>query len=279
MSPPDRYAVIGHPVTHSRSPFIHACFARQVGHDIEYSRIDASPEAFERTVAEFFAKGGKGLNVTLPHKESAVRLASDLTPRAARAGAVNTLSPLAQGGLMGDNTDGLGLIRDLVYNFGVAIAGRRVLLLGAGGAARGVLIPLLGLQPRELVIANRSPMRAVALAAQFEDGGNVRGCGFGDLAGEPYDVVINASAASLAGEVPALAPEVVEAHSFCYDMAYGKDDTAFVRWAKERGCVRTAMGLGMLVEQAAESFFIWRGIRPDTAPVLAALKVELTADS
>jgi shikimate dehydrogenase len=279
MSAPDRYAVIGHPVDHSRSPFIHERFARQVGHHIEYSRIDAPPGDFARTVREFFAAGGKGLNVTLPHKQSAVHLAADLTPRAARAGAVNTLSLRADGSLAGDNTDGLGLTRDLVYNFGIAVAGRRVLLLGAGGAARGVLMPLMGLQPSEITIANRSSARALELAAEFGDAGAVRGCGFGDLGDLPYDIVINATAASLAGESLPLPAGIVEAHSFCYDMAYANDDTAFVRWARERGCVRSAMGLGMLVEQAAESFFIWRGIRPDTAPVLAALKVELALET
>jgi len=279
MSAPDHYAVIGHPVDHSRSPFIHERFARQVGHDIDYGRIDAAPAGFARAVRDFFAAGGKGLNVTLPHKQAAVRLVADLTPRAARAGAVNTLSLRDDGTLAGDNTDGLGLTRDLVYNFGIAVAGRRVLLLGAGGAARGVLMPLMGLQPSEITIANRSSARALELAAEFRDAGAVRGCGFGDVGDRPYDIVINATAASLSGESLPLAAGVVEAHSFCYDMAYGKEDTAFVRWARERGCVRSAMGVGMLVEQAAESFFIWRGIRPDTAPVRAALKVELSLEA
>ena len=279
MSAPDRYAVIGHPVDHSRSPFIHERFARQVGHAIRYDRIDASPGALEQSVRDFLAAGGKGLNVTLPHKQTAVRLVADLTPRAERAGAVNTLSVREDGSLAGDNTDGLGLTRDLVYNFGVTIAGRRVLLLGAGGAARGVLMPLLGLQPRELTIANSGSARALELAAEFRDEGAVRGGGFGDLAGEPYDLVINATAASLAGEALPLPPGIVGARSFCYDMGYAKEDTAFVRWARQRGCARAAMGLGMLVEQAAESFFIWRGIRPDTAPVLAALKVELSLEA
>ena len=278
MSSPDRYAVIGHPVHHSRSPFIHERFAQQVGHELVYTRIDAAPDVFKHTVLEFFAQGGKGLNVTLPHKQAAVNVVADLTPRAARAGAVNTLSLASDGSLRGDNTDGLGLIRDLVYNHGVTIAGRRVLLLGAGGAARGVLVPLLGLQPRELTVANRSADRAIELAQAFRSEGDLHGCGFADLAGEPYDLVINATSASLAGEALPLPAGVVEAHSFCYDMAYAPEDTAFVRWAQQRGCTRAVMGLGMLVEQAAESFFIWRGIRPDTAAVLAALKVELSIE-
>ena len=278
MSAPDRYAVIGHPVEHSRSPFIHERFARQVGHDLRYTTIDATAAQFEAAARGFFEGGGKGLNVTLPHKQAAARLATDLTPRAERAGAVNTLTPREDGGLTGDNTDGLGLTRDLIHNFGVTVAGRRVLLLGAGGAARGALMPLLGLQPRELTIANRSPARALELAAEFRNDGDVHGCGFADLRGEPYDLVINATAASLANETLPLPAGVVGAHSFCYDMAYKAEDTAFVRWAQQRGCTRAVMGLGMLVEQAAEAFFIWRGIRPDTAPVLAALKVELAAE-
>jgi shikimate dehydrogenase len=279
MSSADLYAVIGHPVAHSRSPFIHERFARQVGHDIRYTRIDASPEALSDTVRSFFAGGGKGLNVTLPHKQSVMALVAELSPRAARAGAVNTLALRTDGSLFGDNTDGLGLARDLVYNHRVSIAGRRVLMLGAGGAARGVMMPLLGLQPRELVIANRTPERALEIVEAFRDTGTpLRGCGFDDLHDGPYDIVINATATSIAGRSLPLPPGLVDTHSFCYDMGYGREDTLFVRWARERGCARTAMGLGMLVEQAAESFYLWRGVRPDTAPVLAALKAELAAE-
>lgn len=278
MSAPDRYAVIGHPVSHSRSPFIHERFARQVGHRIAYTRIDATPDDFAAIVKAFFADGGKGLNVTLPHKQAAMPLMAELTPRAARAGAVNTIALRADGTLLGDNTDGLGLIRDLVYNQGIALAGRRVLLLGAGGAARGVVMPLLGLEPRELVIANRTAARAREIAEAFADaGGTIRGCGFDALADGAYDIVINATATSLSGDSLPLPAGIVDTRTFCYDMGYGRDDTAFVRWARGRGCVRTAMGLGMLVEQAAESFYLWRGIRPDTAQVLSALKAELAA--
>jgi shikimate dehydrogenase len=280
MSATDRYAVIGHPVSHSRSPFIHERFAQQVGHAIHYSRIDASPAEFKTVVQDFFEHGGKGLNVTLPHKQVAMDLVAELTPRAARAAAVNTLALRADGTLLGDNTDGLGLARDLVYNHGVSLAGRLILLLGAGGAARGVVMPLLGQRPRELVIANRTPERAQEIAALFgEADGIVRGCGFEALTDGPYDIVINATSTSLTGAALPLPPGVVDTRSFCYDMGYGRDDTAFVRWARERGCVRTAMGLGMLVEQAAESFYLWRGVRPETAPVLAALKAELAAEA
>lgn len=274
MTSPDRYAVIGHPVSHSRSPFIHGEFARQTGQQLTYTTIDAPPAEFEAAVRGFFASGGRGLNVTVPHKEAAFRLAAQLTPRAQRAGAVNTLA-VGKDGLLGDNTDGAGLARDLLNNHRVTIAGRRVLLLGAGGAARGVIAPLMGLRPAELVIANRTVARAEELATAFADLGLLRAVGYEALENEPFDIVINATAASLSGEVPALPPAIVNARSICYDMAYGRDETAFVRWAHERGVARAFDGLGMLVEQAAESFFLWRGLRPDTASVLAALAAQL----
>jgi shikimate dehydrogenase len=274
MSNPDRYAVIGHPVGHSRSPFIHEQFAAQTSQSLVYTTLDASPENFEPTLRRFFAEGGKGLNVTLPHKEAVLRLVDELTPRAQRAGAVNTLV-LRKGtagiSLLGDNTDGAGLARDLLNNHRINVAGRRVLLLGAGGAARGVLAPLLGLKPAELTVVNRNVLRACELVERFRDMGRLRAVGYADLDGEPYDIVINATAASLVGELPAVPPGIVSARSICYDMAYGRDETPFVRWALQRGCARALMGLGMLVEQAAESFFLWRGVRPDTASVLAAL--------
>lgn len=274
---PDRYAVIGHPVGHSRSPFIHARFAEQTGHQLRYTTIDAPPELFERRVREFFGGGGKGLNVTVPHKQAAARLADELTPRARRAGAVNTLLPRKQGGLLGDNTDGAGLARDLINNHRVNIAGRRVLLLGAGGAARGVLAPLLGFQPSRLCIVNRNAERARELATAFADLGPLQAIGYEDLKGPPWDLVINATAASLAGELPALPAAIVNKDSICYDLAYGDAETPFVRWAHERGVSRAMDGLGMLVEQAAESFLLWRGVRPDTASVLSALAAQLRA--
>lgn len=275
MNNPDRYAVIGHPVGHSRSPFIHTRFAQQTGHHLVYTTIDAAPDDFEAAVRAFFADAGKGLNVTVPHKEAAARLADELTPRAQRARAVNTLALRPGGGLLGDNTDGAGLARDLLNNHRVTIAGRRLLLLGAGGAARGVLAPLLGLKPSELTIVNRNVVRAKELVDQFGDMGHLRAIGYDQLGGEPFDLVINATAASLAGDLPPLPPGIVSARSICYDMAYGRDDTPFVRWAHERGVARAMMGLGMLVEQAAESYFLWHGVRPDTASVLSALTAEL----
>jgi shikimate dehydrogenase len=275
MNNKDRYAVIGHPVAHSRSPFIHARFAEQTHQSLEYGTIDAPPVEFEAVVHHFFGAGGKGLNVTVPHKEAAFRLAAELTPRAQRAQAVNTLSLDRNGRLLGDNTDGTGLARDLLNNQRIAIAGRQVLLLGAGGAARGVLAPLIGLRPTLLTLVNRNVQRAAELAAMFEDLGPVRAIGYEQLGAEAFDIVINATAASLAGEVPALPPGIVTAQSICYDMAYGRDDTPFVHWALQRGVARAVDGLGMLVEQAAESFHVWRGLRPDTASVLAELTAEL----
>jgi len=275
MSQPDRYAVIGHPVSHSRSPFIHARFAAQTGQPLSYTTIDAKPAAFDHAVAEFFAQGGKGLNITVPHKEAAARLADELTPRAQRAGAVNTLAVRKSGGLLGDNTDGAGLARDLANNHRVSVAGRRVLLLGAGGAARGILAPLLGLQPSQLLIVNRTVQRAHELVQEFRDLGQLQAVGYDQLNGSPFDLVINATAASLAGELPALPARIVNKDSICYDLAYAREDTPFVQWAHQRGVARAMDGLGMLVEQAAESFHLWRGVRPDTASVLSALVAEL----
>jgi shikimate dehydrogenase len=277
MSNPDRYAVIGHPVSHSRSPFIHGRFAAQTHQAMTYTTIDASPEQFESTVRHFFAEGGKGLNVTVPHKEAAVQVVDELTPRASRAGAVNTLALRRGGRLLGDNTDGAGLARDLLNNHRITIAGRRVLLLGAGGAARGALAPLLGLRPSEMTIVNRNVLRARELVERFSDMGRLQAIGYHELGTDPYDVVINATAASLAGELPALPPGIVSSQSICYDMYYGRDETPFTRWALQRGCARAVMGLGMLVEQAAESFHLWRGLLPDTASVLSDLTAELRA--
>jgi shikimate dehydrogenase len=277
MSEPDRYAVIGHPVSHSRSPFIHARFAAQTGQQLSYTTIDAAPGEFEGAVREFFAHGGLGLNVTVPHKEAAVRLVEELTPRARRAGAVNTLALRKDGSLLGDNTDGAGLARDLANNHSISVAGRRVLLLGAGGAARGVIAPLMGLRPSQLTIVNRTVQRARDLAEAFADIGPIVALGYADLGGTPFDLVINATAASLTGELPALPPGIVNKDSICYDLAYARDDTPFVRWAHARGAARAMDGLGMLVEQAAESYYLWRGLRPDTASVLSALAAELRA--
>jgi len=262
----DRYAVFGHPIAHSKSPQIHTAFARQTGQDMTYEAILAPLDGFADSVAAFIAAGGRGANVTVPFKEEAFRLASRLSPRAQRAGAVNTLNFDADG-ILGDNTDGAGLVADLTRNLHCTIVGKRVLLLGAGGAARGVIEPLLDQQPAALVIANRTVSRAEELAELF--GRGVRACGF-DAADTPFDLVINATAASLAGDLPPLSPRVFTPDTMAYDMMYGRD-TPFLDFARTHGA-RTADGLGMLVEQAAEAFHLWRGVRPDAAPVIAALR-------
>jgi shikimate dehydrogenase len=267
----DRYGVFGHPVSHSLSPFIHAMFARETGQDMSYRPFDVPPEELVARVRSFFSEGGSGLNITLPHKLAAVELATELTERAAHAAAVNTLA-LRDGKVLGDNTDGIGLVRDLCDNLGVVITNRRVLVLGAGGATRGVLAPLLGLQPEELIIANRTADRAEALAAAFADLGDAHGVGFADVGDDAFDLIINATSASLSGEMPPLPPAAVGPQTVCYDLAYGKDATAFVKWAQSIGCAQALQGLGMLVEQAAESFHVWRGVRPQTASVRAALR-------
>lgn len=268
---PDQYGVIGHPVAHSLSPFIHACFARETGESLSYRLFDVTPEMFRGRTLDFFRSGGKGLNVTLPHKVAAAELANELTPRAARAGAVNTLA-LRDEKLLGDNTDGAGLVRDLRDFLSVSLSGRRVLILGAGGAARGVIAPLFELNPVDIVIANRSENRAFALAAGFQDLGAISGSTFAALAGQNFGLVINATSASLDGQLPPLPSGIVAPEAVCYDMVYGKAETPFMRWALAQGCARAVQGLGMLVEQAAESFFVWRGVRPDTGPVREALR-------
>jgi shikimate dehydrogenase len=273
MPAPDRYAVIGHPIAHSRSPQIHALFAQQTGQDMVYSAIDVAPEELTRQVREFFGAGGRGLNVTVPHKESVIALADSLSERAQTAGAANTLVQDARGRLLADNTDGAGLVRDLKHNLRIAVGSLRVLLLGAGGAARGVLAPLLLLKPRELVIANRSVGRALALASEFAALGPVRAVGFAELEGDSFDLIINATAAGLQSDMPPLPSCVLGAAAICYDLGYAGagSDTRFTHWAREHGAAQAHMGLGMLVEQAAESFYLWRGVRPDTAAVLSAL--------
>jgi len=271
MSGPDQYGVVGHPVAHSFSPFIHAMFARQTGQSMNYRLFDFMPEEFDQRIVSFFAEGGRGLNVTLPYKMAAVSRAHELTTRAQHAGAVNTLAMRKDGTILGDNTDGVGLTQDLCVNRHVSVARRRVLMIGAGGAARGVLAPLLALGPETIVIANRTADRAKALAAAFAQLGNVQGVGFRYIAGGSFDLVINATSASLTGEIPDVPVGVIGPDTFCYDMAYGKGDTPFVRWSVELGCRAAAPGWGMLVEQAAESFRLWRGVRPLTGPVLAAL--------
>jgi shikimate dehydrogenase len=269
---PDPYGVVGHPVSHSLSPFIHGMFARETGQAMSYRIYDVSPGEFSSFVAGFFDRGGRGLNITVPHKIVAVDAANELTARAAHAAAVNTLALRDDGTILGDNTDGVGLVRDLCDNQGLVVTNRRVLIIGAGGATRGVLAPLLGLSPTIVVIANRTPDRAAALAAAFADLGATQGVGFEDVGSEPFDLIINATSASLSGDMPPVPPGVVGRATVCYDLAYGRAATAFIDWARAHGCAQALQGWGMLVEQAAEAFRLWRGIRPATGTVLMALK-------
>jgi shikimate dehydrogenase len=268
---PDQYGLVGHPVAHSWSPFIHGMFAKETSQNLVYRLFDVQPDSFRRDALQMFASGVRGLNVTLPHKQTAAELVNELTPRAERAQAVNTIAYFEDTSLLGDNTDGLGLMADLERNLGLTLANKRVLIMGAGGAVRGVLGPLLERELGECVIANRTPERARQLATDFADMGEIKPCAFSEVGGPPYDLVINATAASLQGEVPTMPAGLVGEHTVCYDMAYGRGHTAFTLWAKSQHAGRTVKGWGMLVEQAAESFLLWRGIRPDTKPVLAAL--------
>jgi len=269
---PGRYALFGHPVSHSWSPFIHGMFARQFDHVVDYRLCDVDPASFRRTVIDFFVEGGGGANITLPHKPAAAEIVNELSARAERARAVNTIIRRSPTELLGDNTDGAGLVTDLIGNLGVTISGSRLLVLGAGGAVRGVLAPLLEQEPREVRIANRTRERALRLRDEFSDLGEISATTFDEVDDRPWDIVINATAASLAGEVPALPPRTIGHETVCYDMAYGRGDTAFMRWATERGSSRSYKGWGMLVEQAAESYRLWHGVRPATKPVLDALE-------
>lgn len=268
----DRYVVIGNPIAHSRSPEIHAAFARQTGDALTYERLLVAVGDFPRAAAAFFSSGGCGANVTLPFKGDAHAWATRRTPRAEAAGSVNTLKRLDDGAILGDNTDGAGLVRDLRVNLGWPIGGQRVLLVGAGGAARGVAGPLLAEGPAELVIANRTASRAQELAAQWDDAGTVRGSGLDEAFEQPFDVVVNAASGGTRGESATLPPGAIGAATRAYDMAYGDGARAFLSLAREAGASHTADGLGMLVEQAAEAYLLWRGRRPNTAPVLAMLR-------
>jgi shikimate dehydrogenase len=267
---PDRYGLVGHPVGHSRSPVIHTVFARQTSQHLTYELLDAEPGSLETAVRGFGAAGGKGLNITVPHKEAAFALCNDKSAAARAAGAVNTIS-FVHGRLRGDNTDGLGFIRDVTVNQRQALGGRRVVVLGAGGAARGIVGPLLAEHPAELTIANRTKERADQVLAHF-GGGALIAYTFAELAAlPPYDVLINATSAGLKGEPLPFPASLIGPSSFCYDLVYGASDTPFVTWAKSHGAARAVQGWGMLVEQAAESFAIWRGMRPDTKPLLKQL--------
>jgi shikimate dehydrogenase len=271
----DKYCVIGNPIAHSKSPEIHPVFAAQTGQDIAYERCLAPLDGFADTVRRLIAEAYRGANVTVPFKLEAAGIATRLTERARLAGAVNTLS-FEGGEIVGDNTDGVGLVTDIVKNAGVPLAGKRVLLLGAGGAARGVILPFLEQGPAAIVIANRTRATADALVEQFSaqaHPGQISAIGFDEIKG-PFDVVVNATSASLAGDMPPVPASSFGPDTLAVDIMYGKQPSAFMEFAALHGAA-VRDGLGMLVEQAAEAFTIWRGVRPDTAPLLVQMRTKL----
>ncbi|WP_413113646.1 shikimate dehydrogenase [Thaumasiovibrio sp. DFM-14] len=268
----DLYRVYGNPITQSKSPYIHTLFARQTGQAMQYeAELAEDKSTFIRSLDRFFAANGKGCNVTAPFKEDAFEYATQLTLRAQLAGAVNTLKKLDDGGILGDNTDGEGLVQDLI-NHHVDLQGRRILLLGAGGAARGVVLPMLNQHPESITIANRTEEKAHVLAKLFAEHGPVQGCGLAALLKPEFDIIINSTSAGLSDSIPAISDSLIHPKVVCYDMVYRAEPTAFNQWATNLGAAKTIDGLGMLVGQAAESFLIWRGLRPGTKQVLRELR-------
>lgn len=270
----DQYAVFGNPINHSKSPVIHRQFAEQSGQDLHYAKQLVAVDEFVKAAQDFFAQGGKGLNVTVPFKIEAFHFAQQLTARAQRAGAVNTLAVQNDGTILGDNTDGIGMVHDM-HNLGWELEGKRILILGAGGAVRGILQPVLAEYPAEVVIANRTFAKAQELAAHFHDLGNVQSQTFEQLSEEKFDIVINGTSASLTGDLPPLPAYLLNHDACCYDLMYGAEPTVFMRWAQQHGAAKIADGLGMLVGQAAEAFYLWRHIRPEVVPVIMALRRQL----
>jgi shikimate dehydrogenase len=268
----DRYAVFGNPVAHSKSPQIHRLFAEQTKQSITYTAELAAIGQFAQTVGTFFKNNGKGLNVTVPFKENAWSLATQRSTRAQRAGAVNTLKLQEDGNVFGDTTDGVGLVRDLMQNHGIQIKDKAILIIGAGGAVRGVLEALLEQQPTSLLISNRTKQKAVQLAKDFADLGNIDGCGLDEINQSSFDIVINGTSASLHGKLPVLPGSIFKKDACSYDMMYAAQATPFMQWSRENGAQQVFDGLGMLVEQAAESFYIWRGVRPQTRPVIEHIR-------
>ena len=271
----DRYGVMGYPVSHSKSPRIHSLFASQTGESLTYEALLVQPGEFPAALARFKAHGGRGLNITLPFKQEAFDIAAVCSPRAQTARAANTLWFDEQQGICADNTDGVGLIRDLSNSCSLTVSSLSVLLIGAGGAARGAACALLEETPKYLVVANRTHEKAENLVRDIANERYVRAKRFDQLSGDTFDLVINATAASLKGETPPISPAVITSKSVCYDMMYGSSETAFVAWGREHGACCSTDGLGMLVEQAAESFYIWRGVRPDSGSVLSHLREEM----
>lgn len=271
----DRYAVFGHPIAHSQSPTIHRLFAEHSGHTrVRYEACDVSADRFSACARDFFAQGGKGLNCTLPLKEPAFAITAQNSPRAQQAKAVNTLIMRQDGSLFGDNTDGIGLVRDLEQNLSVELKGLDILVLGAGGATRGILGPILERGPSSLFVANRTAAKARELVLAFSKFGTLSAGGLDELSGRRFDLILNATAASLSQELPPLPDSILNRQGVCYDLAYAKQPTAFVKWGHAQDASISVDGIGMLVEQAAEAFFLWRGVFPETARVIQALRNE-----
>lgn len=270
----DKYVVIGNPIKHSKSPYIHTQFAQQTHQNLEYVALQAPIGGFSEFMDEFFSVQGKGANVTVPFKEDAFAYANILSERAKLAGAVNTLKKQADGSILGDNTDGEGLVQDLLRQK-VQLKDQKILLLGAGGASRGVIYPLMQHSPKQIVIANRTKSKAQDLAQHFSQYGDILGCGYDELEDQTFDVIINATSASLSGSLLPIPASLFACSSCVYDMMYGGGQTVFNQWAKDNGAVKVIDGLGMLVGQAAESFYIWRDVRPSVDTLLQQLRDSL----
>lgn len=268
----DQYAVMGNPIKHSKSPLIHREFAHQTNQELNYQALLVAEDGFVNAVSEFKQAGGRGLNITVPFKQQAHDLVEELSERARRAKAVNTIIIKSDGSLKGENTDGVGLVRDIINNHDGRLANSTVLLVGAGGAVRGVLEPILKENPIKIVIANRTFEKAHHLAEEFSDLGKVEALPFSKLGNESFDWIINGTSASLQGDLPPLHSGILNQYTRCYDMMYGQDMTPFNQWALENGAAAAFDGLGMLVEQAAESFRLWRGVMPLTGPVIKKLR-------
>lgn len=274
MSKVDQYAVFGHPINHSKSPRIHSLFAEQTQQQLNYTAQDVPAESFESAISHFFEQGGKGINCTVPLKELAWQRADNLSERAQFSKAVNTLILQQDGSLLGDNTDGIGLVTDLTINHNISIHNKRVLILGAGGASRGIIGPIMGQSPAQIVIANRTVDKAITLSNEFSQLGNISGCSYHDIKNSEFDLILNATSASLTGDLPPLSDTLLAAQGHCYDLAYSNEPTAFVKWGLNHQAEKSLDGLGMLVEQAAEAFFLWRNIRPETQDIIALLNSE-----
>lgn len=277
MTQIDKYAVFGNPIKHSKSPLIHSTFASQCEESIVYRAVKVELDGFADAATAFFSNGGAGLNITVPFKRDAFDFADQKSERAKRAGAVNTLIRNSDGVICGDNTDGIGLVRDMIANLGWSVNGMRVLVMGAGGAVRGVLELLLREHPCALLVVNRTPERAVELAEEFADLGPIEGGGYELIENRQFDLIINGTSGGLTGDMPDLPSSLLTERSCCYDMVYGSEPTVFMRWAAHNAAWAVADGLGMLVEQAAESFYLWRRARPETGPVINQIRTMLAA--